>query len=51
MVRKLNKATIGAPLDLAEFLFGSERNECISPARRGQESHSKGICFDTSWHF
>jgi hypothetical protein len=27
MVRKLNKATIGAPLDLAEFLFGSERNQ------------------------
>ena len=27
MVRKLNPTSIGAPLDLAEFMFGSERNQ------------------------
>lgn len=44
MVRKLNKATIGAPLDLAEFLFGSERNQWpgIRPVLRELQ---EGKCF------
>ncbi len=44
MVRRLNKSTIGAPLDLAEFLFGSERNQWpgIRPVLRELQ---EGKCF------
>jgi diadenosine tetraphosphate (Ap4A) HIT family hydrolase/5-methylcytosine-specific restriction endonuclease McrA len=44
MVRKLNNATISAPLDLAEFLFGSERNQWpgIRPILRELQD---GQCF------
>lgn len=44
MVRKLNPSTIGAPLDLAEFLFGSERNQwpLIRPVLRELQ---EGKCF------
>jgi len=44
MVSRLNKATIGAPLDLTEFLFGSERNQWpgIRPVLRELQD---GKCF------
>ena len=44
MVRKLNPASIGAPLDLAEFMFGSERNQWpgIRPLLRELQ---EGECF------
>jgi hypothetical protein len=44
MVRKLNPLAIGAPLDLEEFLFGSQRN--LWPGIRGvlREIQS-GRCF------
>ena len=44
MVRKLNPRSIGAPLDLAEFMFGSERNQWpgIRPLLREVQD---GKCF------
>ena len=44
MVGRLNKAAIGAPLDLAEFLFGSDRNPWpgIRPLLRELQ---EGRCF------
>ena len=45
MVRKLNPTSLGTPLDLAEFMFGSERNPWpgIRPLLR--EIQDGGMCF------